>query len=139
MTCETWLPLCRDLVLGDRLRLGLPGHEPIKDATDQASGKWLGASLERVAAYSGRRSVPFAGHSSEGLISLLLARRAPDFMRSVVSVGAQVTGHRDPEAIRRFGNRLLDQETTTGHIADVTQPASRRLDASKRPSRRLTR
>ncbi|OWV43569.1 alpha/beta fold hydrolase [Mameliella alba] len=99
MTCEAWLPLCRDMGLGNRLFLDLPGHGPQEDAEsvtrDLASGKWLDPMLERIAAFSGGRAVHLVGHSSGGLVSLLLARRAPDLVRSLVLVGAPVTGHRD--------------------------------------------
>ncbi|MBW4983631.1 alpha/beta hydrolase [Mameliella sp. CS4] len=99
MTCEAWLPLCRDMGLGNRLLLDLPGHGPNEDAEtvtqDLASGKWLDTMLERIAAFSGGRPVHLVGHSSGGLVSLLLARRAQDLVRSLVLVGAPVTGHRD--------------------------------------------
>ncbi|WP_421906478.1 alpha/beta fold hydrolase [Mameliella sp.] len=114
MTCEAWLPLCRDMGLSNRLFLDLPGHGPQEDpetvTQDLASGKWLDLMLERIMAFSGGRPVHLVGHSSGGLVSLLLARRAPELVRSLVLVGSPVTGHRDLP--RDIGAAILAHDMT---------------------------
>ncbi|MCA0952555.1 alpha/beta hydrolase [Mameliella alba] len=99
MTRDAWRPLCRNMGLAQRLLLDLPGHaagqSPADVARDLSSGRWLDSMLERIASFAKGHPVHVVGHSSGGLVSLLLARRAPELVRSLILVGSPVTGHRD--------------------------------------------
>ncbi len=99
MTQAAWEPLCRQLGLSHRLMLDLPGHRPGDSAAEVArslqSGSWLDEMAAQIAGFSDGRGVHLVGHSTGGLVSLLLARRMPDLVRSMILIGAPVTGKRD--------------------------------------------
>lgn len=99
MTSDAWAPICQSMGLRNHLLLNLPGHSAGETAAQVAEllheDRWLHQMEAQIAAFSGGRPVHLVGHSSGGLVSLLLARRAPQLVRSLVLVGAPVTGHRD--------------------------------------------
>lgn len=99
MTSHAWQPMCRNMRLGNRLLLDLPGHsagETAAEVVDQLRDDlWLPRMEARIAAFSDGHAVHVVGHSSGGLVGLLLALRAPALVRSLVLVGAPLSGHRD--------------------------------------------
>ncbi|ASP18770.1 sigma factor SigB regulation protein RsbQ [Antarctobacter heliothermus] len=99
MTSDVWVPICQTMGLRNRLLLDLPGHstgETAAQVIEMLHGdRWLDRMETRIAEFSGGRPVHLVGHSTGGLVSLLLAWRAPQLVRSLVLVGAPITGHRD--------------------------------------------
>ncbi|MGP6087409.1 alpha/beta fold hydrolase [Antarctobacter jejuensis] len=98
-TREAWEPLCRQLGLENRLMLNLPGHGG-GETGDQVArslqdGSWLEVMADRITTFAKDRPVHLVGHSSGGLVSLLLAQRMAKRVHSMVLVGAPVTGRRD--------------------------------------------
>ncbi|WP_417210697.1 alpha/beta fold hydrolase [Antarctobacter sp.] len=99
MTSDAWTPICQTMGLRNRLMLDLPGHRAGETAAQVVEmlqdDRWLDRMAAQIAQFSDGGPVHLVGHSSGGLVSLLLALRAPHLVRSLVLVGAPVTGRRD--------------------------------------------
>lgn len=97
-TPAIWTPLHRRMA--DRFihNLDLPGHlpgeRPAQLSRDLPSGEAVRTLSQRLNAASGGRPCHLVGHSSGGLLALMLAAREPGLIASLVLVGTPFAGHR---------------------------------------------
>lgn len=94
----------------------LPGHVPGDDADTVAqeleNGAWIDRLAEQLRERFGGMPVLVIGHSTGGMVALLLAQRYPDLAESLVLIGALTKGDRgrvfDPGA-RFFSVPMLGE------------------------------
>ena len=84
--------------------LHLWGHKP-EDRGAFDLDTWVADAVGIIRAHGGDRPVTLISHSTGGLLSLILAKRHPEFIRSLVLTGSLTCGHRDRAA--RLEEKLL--------------------------------
>lgn len=98
-TPDIWTPVTDRLWDRSVHCLSLPGHAPGEDAQDtaliMASGEWRSIMQQRIRRLTKDKPVHLVGHSSGGLLAVVLAARSPSLVKSLTLVGAPMAGHRD--------------------------------------------
>jgi pimeloyl-ACP methyl ester carboxylesterase len=89
------------------MHLPLPGHDPGDTEggviDDLQTNAWIERRAECIAQFSGGKPVKLVGHSSGGLVSLLLARNHPNLVQDLLLIGSLVCGHRDRQICAAAG------------------------------------
>lgn len=111
-TCAIWDDICASFPDRTTISVDLPGHSigaTAQEVADSlADGSWMEATRNTIDAEIGGDTFHLIGHSSGGLLGLMLAVQMPERLESLILVGTPISGHRDID--RDLGALLLQNQ-----------------------------